>query len=81
VDWDDGFVIWINGVEVARESGTDIPEIPEWDSWTDKGSGHSHERTGSFAYVDLDFKTVGSVFAVKPEGKLASTWAGIKHSR
>ncbi len=44
-DFDDGCVIWINGVEVARESGTDIPKAPEWDSWTDRGSDHTHEAS------------------------------------
>lgn len=80
-DYDDACVIWINGVEVARESGTDIPEEPEWDSWSDQGSGHSHEATGQFAFVDVDFKVVGSVFAVNYAEKLASTWAAVKQSR
>ena len=44
-DFDDACVIWINGVEVARETGTDIPKLPEWDSWTDRGSGHTHEAS------------------------------------
>ena len=79
VNWDDGFVIWINGVEVARESGTDIPEdAVEWDSWTDKGSGHSHEATGTYATIDLDTEVIGSPFAVEPAGKLVATWAAIK---
>lgn len=78
VDYDDGFVIWINGVEVARESGTDVPEIPEWDSWTDKGSGHSHERTTQFSFIELDFKVVGSIFSVDRARKLVTTWGEIK---
>ncbi len=85
VDYDDAAVIWINGVEVARESGTDVPELPEWDSWSDKGSGHSHEASKAdpprYSFVDLDFKVVGSIFAVDPADKLATTWAGIKNSR
>ena len=85
VDYDDAFVIWINGVEVARESGTDVPEFPEWDSWSDKGSGHSHEASKqnppNYSFVDLDFKVVGSIFAVNSTGKLASTWAEIKNRR
>ncbi len=85
VDYDDAFVIWINGVEVARESGTDVPEFPEWNSWSDQGSGHSHEASKqdppNYSFVDLDFKVVGSIFAVDPADKLATTWAGIKNSR
>lgn len=85
VDFDDAAVIWINGVEIARESGTDVPEFPEWDSWSDEGSGHSHEASKTdppnYSFVDVDFKVVGSIFAVDPAGKLASTWAGIKYSR
>lgn len=82
VDYDDGFVIWINGVEVARESGTDIPELPEWDSWTDRGSGHSHEASKQkpprYSFVKLDVKTIASPFAVDAKGKLAVTWGDIR---
>lgn len=82
VDFDDGCVIWINGVEVARESNTSIPDKPEWDSWTDKGSGHSHEASGAkpprYEIVELPLKIVGNPFAVEPVGKLATSWGKIK---
>ena len=82
VDYDDGTVIWINGVEVARESGTDIPALPRWDSWTDKGSGHSHEASKvappNYSFVKLNFKVVGSPFSVEYKNKLTATWASIK---
>ncbi len=82
VDYDDAFVIFINGVEVARESGTDIPEIPEWDSWSDKGSGHSHEASKSdppnYSRVTLPVKLT-SIFAVDGADKLAATWGGLKN--
>lgn len=81
VDYDDAFVIFINGVEVARESGTDIPEIPEWDSWSDKGSGHSHEASKSdppgYSFITMSTK-VTSIFAVDSVDKLAATWGGLK---
>jgi hypothetical protein len=81
-DFDDGCVLWINGVEVARESGMDVPDIPEWDSWTDKGSGHSHEASKTdpprYDVVDVDFKVVGSIFAVDPHEKLTTTWSQMK---
>ena len=53
MDWDDGFVVWINGVEAVRESGTDIFSPATWDSWTDAGNGHSHEATGTLTIDDL----------------------------
>jgi hypothetical protein len=82
VDWDDGFVIWFNGIEVARESGTDIPELPGWDSWTDKGSGHSHEASKvdppGYTFIVLPHKVVSSPFAVDPRGKAAHAWGSLK---
>ena len=81
-DFDDGCVIWINGVEVAREANTDIPDEPEWDSWTDKGSGHSHEASKTdpptYEWVELDVKVIGNPFAVEPADKLATSWGEIK---
>jgi hypothetical protein len=83
VDYDDAFVIFINGVEVARESGTDIPEIPEWDSWSDRGSGHSHEASKvdppRYSFITLPVETT-SIFAVDSADKLAATWSRIKSS-
>lgn len=84
VDFDDATVIWINGVEVARESGTDIPELPEWDSWSDQGSGHSHEASKTdppqYEIVELPFKVVSSPFSIEPAEKLATTWSRIKNA-
>ena len=79
VDYDDAAVIFINGVEVARTSGTDIPDKPEWDSWSDKGSGQSHEASKSdppgYETVDLD---VTLATAVQPQSKLATLWGDLK---
>jgi hypothetical protein len=79
VDYDDAAVVWINGVEVARTSGTDIPEKPHWDSWSDKGSGHSHEASKkdppAYEWVDLQIELVT---AVAPAGKLALSWGELK---
>ena len=75
-------MIWINGVEVARESNTDIPDEPEWDSWTDKGSGHSHEASKAdpprYEFVKLNVKVIGNPLAVEPADKLATSWGEIK---
>lgn len=85
VDYDDGVVIWINGVEVARTDGTDLPEKPTWDSRTDKGSKHSHEASKkdppAYEEVELKFEVVAGGVAVEPAGKLATTWAIIKETR
>ncbi len=61
-DFDDGCVIWINGVEVAREAETDIPKLPEWDSWTARGSGHTHEASKTdpprYETIELPVKVI-----------------------
>jgi hypothetical protein len=79
VDFDDGAVVWLNGVEIAREAGTDIAEPATFDSWTDQGSGHSHEASKAdppnYETVDVPFE-VGS--AVSSDGKLAVLWGGLK---
>jgi hypothetical protein len=79
VDYDDACVIWINGIEVARTSGTDIPDKPEWDSWSDQGSGQSHEASKqdppAYEVLELQFEVTT---AVQPRGKLAVLWGGLK---
>lgn len=79
VDYDDACVIWINGIEVARTAGTDIPDKPEWDSWSDQGSGQTHEASKTdpptYETVDLQFEVTA---AVQPRGKLAVLWGGLK---
>jgi hypothetical protein len=81
-DFDDATVIWINGVEVARESGTGLPEFPAWDSWCDNGTGHSHEASKQdpprYDVLTMPAKAIASPFAVEPAGKLALTWGGLK---
>lgn len=79
VDYDDAAVVWINGVEVARTPGTDIPDKPVWDSWSDQGSGQSHEASKSdppgYETVELEFEVTT---AVQPRGKLAVLWSNLK---
>ena len=78
MDWHDGFVVWINGVEAVRESGTDIFSPATWDSWTDAGSGHSHEATGTLVFITVPVRIVGSVLAIEAEGKLVGSWGALK---
>ncbi len=79
VDFDDGAVVWLNGVEIAREAGTDIADPATFDSWTDQGSGHSHEASKAnpprYETVDVAFE-VGA--AVEAQGKLAILWGGLR---
>ena len=79
VDYDDAAVIFINGVEVARTPGTDIPEKPQWDSWSDQGSGQSHEasKTDPPTYEIVELKFVLAT-AVSPKGRLAIVWGQLK---
>ena len=79
VDYDDAAVVYINGVQVARTPGTDIPDKPEWNSWSDEGSGQSHEASKAdppnYEEVELKFQ-IGT--AVEPGGKLALSWGELK---
>jgi hypothetical protein len=79
VDYDDAAVIYLNGVQVARTPGTDIPDEPTWDSWSDQGSGQSHEASKAdppnYETVDLEFQVTT---AVQPLDKLASLWGNLK---
>ena len=79
VDYDDAAVVYINGVQVARTPGTDIPDEPEWDSWSDEGSGQSHEASKAdppnYEEVEVQFTVIT---AVEPGGKLALSWGELK---
>jgi hypothetical protein len=78
VDYDDGCVILVNGVEVARTIGADIGDTVDFDSWTDQGSGQSHEasKTDPPGYEVLDIPLV--VSDVEAGGKLATRWADLR---
>ena len=79
VDYDDGCVILVNGDEVARTSGADIGDMVDFDSWTDQGSGQSHEASKTdpptYEVLDIPFE-FGS--AVEASGKLATVWAELR---
>ena len=79
VDYDDGCVVLINGVEVARTAGADIGDSVDFDSWTDQGSGQSHEASKTdpptYEILDIPFE-FGS--AVEASGKLATVWADLR---
>ena len=82
VDYDDGCVVLINGVEVARTAGADIGDMVDFDSWTDQGSGQSHEASKTdpptYETVEAPVKIVGSILAVEAADRLVTTWGDIR---
>ena len=81
VDYDDGCVVLVNGVEVARTTGADIGDAVDFDSWTDQGSGQSHEasKTDPPTYEVLDIPVeFMNASAVEANGKLATVWADLR---
>jgi len=81
VDYDDGCVVLVNGMEVARTIGADIGDMVDFDSWTDQGSGQSHEasKTDPPTYEVLDIPVeFMDVTAVEANGKLATVWADLR---
>jgi hypothetical protein len=81
VDYDDACVIYINGSEVARTTGTDIASPALYDDWSDQGSGQSHEASKADppAYEMLEIAFTAT--AVEAEGKLATAWGSLKSVR
>jgi hypothetical protein len=80
VDYDDDAVVYINGVEVARTAGTGIPEVARFDSWSDNGTGQSHEasKTDPPNYEFVEIAVTAVVTAVHPREKLAAIWGSLK---
>ncbi len=91
VDYDDAFVIWINGVEAARSSNMEgEADIPDWSVGSSGPTAGGHGASelpandegrwthGDTVSIDLADFTFAIAAAVKPGGKLAATWAGIK---
>jgi hypothetical protein len=95
-DYDDAYVAYLNGVEIARSAsmalGGSVPgEVPPWNYSIDAGKVANHEATDLAAgkpnparvYQDeftIAFDAVGGT-AVKSAGKLATTWGDIKATR
>ena len=95
-DFDDGYVVWLNGVEIARSPQlTNGGEFPAWDYGAPGGKvTPNHEASdlaagkpnaarwahGAIAKHAVDF-TPQVASAVDPSGKLAGTWAAMKSAR
>jgi hypothetical protein len=95
-DFDDGYVVWLNGVEIARSPQmANAGEFPAWDygapggkvapnhEASDLAAGKPNAARWSHAAVakhEVAF-TPQSPTAVDPKGKLAETWATLKATR
>ena len=94
VDFDDAYIIWLNGVEIARHSAIDplVPAgvVPAFNVAAG-GLGFNHEssdlaagtpnaaRWTNAAVVNHTVSvTYSATTAVEPAGKLATTWASLK---
>jgi len=93
VDYDDQYIAWLNGVEIARSGGAPgkAGEEPAWNisagGVPNRGSlelvaGKPNEARWKNAAIEkkvVDFEFKGSsAFTVEPAGKLAATWGRIK---
>lgn len=95
-DYDDAYVAYLNGVEIARSTsmdlgGSKVGEVPPWDYSIAAGKVANHEATDLAAgkpnsarvYQDeftIAFNAVGAS-TVKSAGKLTTTWGDIKAVR
>jgi hypothetical protein len=93
-DYDDGYVAWLNGTEIARSAtmaagGSKAGDIPPWDYSAVGGKVGNHEATdlakgtpnAARKYQDevvVDFEGLAGAVAVEPVGKLAIAWGKIK---
>ena len=91
VDYDDGYVAWLNGEEIWRSGGMDgRGNPPPWNT-ASGGHGSSEQPKGTpnpnrWNHGDIESKPISfearrGDLAVEAIGKLATTWAGIKSAR
>ncbi len=91
VDYDDGYVAWLNGEEIGRSGGmVGKGDPPPWNPGSG-GHGSSEQPKGNpnpnrwnhglIESKPIDFVAKKGDIAVEPIGKLAATWAGIKSAR
>lgn len=86
-DYDDDYVAWLNGVEIARSpgmatGGSKEGDIPPWNYSAAGGKVSNHEASKANPpawqqEVVVDFQAIIGT-SVKPVGKLATTWSEIK---
>ena len=93
VDYDDAYIVWINGVDVSFGGGPPAGNPPAWD---DVGGLSGHESVGASAgkpndmrwefggivQVTVPFRYAGtSAIGVEAKNKLPVTWGRIKKQR
>jgi hypothetical protein len=88
-DYDDDYVAWLNGVEIARSpgmatGGSKEGDVPPWNYSAAGGtlqvSNHEASKANPPAWqqeVVVDFQAMTAT-SVRPAGKLATTWSEIK---
>ncbi len=93
-DYDDGYVAWLNGTEIARSptmaaGGSKVGDIPPWDYSSVAGKVTNHEASNApkgtpnpnRKYQEefvIEFDAIGQTTAVKPMMKLTTTWGDMK---
>ncbi len=88
VDYDDGYVAYLNGVELWRSGGMNgRGEPPPWNA-SSGGHGSSEQTKGTpnpnrWSHGDIESKSIVFTaqmgdFAVSGKAKLTTTWASIK---
>jgi hypothetical protein len=90
-DYDDQYIAWLNGVQIAASTGAPRGDPPAWNATqggcTNRGSaemaaGQPNEarwRSGSIEKTMVDFEFAGSsAIAVEAGSKLAVTWGDLK---
>ena len=97
VDYDDGYILWLNGVEIVRSANilnlSKVGDIPKWDVSAPRGVLPNHGATQqpagkpnkNRAYQeahDLDVEYGGQdALSVDSRGKLTTTWGSLKKNR
>jgi len=90
-DYDDQYIAWLNGVQIAFSAGAPRGNPPAWNATqggcTNRGSaemaaGRPNEarwRSGVIEKTIVDFEFAGnSAMAVEPRNKLAITWGSLR---
>lgn len=91
VDYDDAYIVWINGVETAFNGGPPAGNPPAWNAAqggvgghgaTEVAAGKPNKTRWELSGIDritVPFRYGGSsAMAVSPKSKLATTWGNIK---
>lgn len=94
VDYDDAYIVWLNGMEVSFGGGPPAGNPPAWDAAQGGVSGHEavgasagkpndmRWEFGGIVQVTVPFRYAGtSAIGVEAKNKLPVTWGRIKKQR